>query len=85
MKDYTPDPVAVELAAILKGKRARHGLLQADLADAAGVTQSHWSKMERARAPITIDQLARICERLGESLLSVLDEAQESASQHPRP
>lgn len=78
MPTYEPDPAAAEIAAILRGYRARLGLTQAELAAAAGVDQSHWSALERGKRPMTIDQFAGVCRRLGVAMEAVMEEAERT-------
>ncbi|MCL2611984.1 MAG: helix-turn-helix transcriptional regulator [Nocardioidaceae bacterium] len=78
MTTYEPDPVAAEIAAILRGYRARLGLNQAELAAATGIDQSHWSALERGKRAMTIDQMAAACRLMNLSMEQVMDEAERS-------
>lgn len=75
MTNYAPSLIAVEIAAILRGYRARRGLTQGQLAEAVEVDQSHWSSLERAKRPLTVDQLNAACAALGVSTEQVVAEA----------
>lgn len=47
------------LGKVLSYLRAQKGLDQARLAQAAGITQSTWSRIENGQSALTVDQLAR--------------------------
>jgi DNA-binding XRE family transcriptional regulator len=49
----------------LQCRREKQGLTTYDLAPAIGVTQSHFSKIERGCAPLTIHRAAKLAKRLG--------------------
>ena len=53
------------VAAELRSLQARVQVTQADLADAAGISQSQMSKVLRGKRPLTLGQFAAACERLG--------------------
>lgn len=49
---------------VIANARGKAGLRQADLAQAVGLTQSAWSRIERGETAINIEQLARAAHRM---------------------
>lgn len=75
MNNYAPTDISKEIASRLRGQIARYDVSQAELAVLCNVSQSQFSKIIRATRPMTVDQLATICDALaidmGELLSSV--------------
>lgn len=65
MTDYAPTAFSREIAARIRGYVARYDVAQADLAILCDVSQSQFSKILRGVRPMTVDQMAVICEALG--------------------
>jgi len=72
--NYSPTTFARELAARIRGYVARYDVSQADLAVLCDVSQSQFSKILRGVRPMSVDQLAVICEALGLSTAELVDE-----------
>ncbi|MFC7431021.1 MULTISPECIES: helix-turn-helix domain-containing protein [unclassified Agrococcus] len=79
MTDYQPTFIYREVAARLRGLIARHGISQSDLATVCGVSQSQFSKMVRAVRPMSVDQLAAVCDALEVDLGEFMQEIQAFA------
>ncbi|MFI8593747.1 helix-turn-helix domain-containing protein [Microbacterium sp. NPDC078428] len=65
MTNYAPTAFSREITARIRGYIARFDLNQADLAILCDVSQSQFSKIIRGVRPITVDQLAAICDAIG--------------------
>lgn len=65
------------IASMIRGLMARHGVKQADMAAAIGVSQSQLSKMVRGVRPIDLDQADGMCRALGADLWEVIKEAED--------
>lgn len=66
------------LGAVLRHLRKTNGLEQQPVSEAAGVTQSTWSRIERGDTAITVDQLARAASCLNtkpEKILILVDQS----------
>lgn len=81
MTNYEPTLIFREIAARLRGRIARFDLNQADLAKICGVSQSQFSKIIRGTRPMTVDQLAAVCEALGLSIGQLVSEVEEFAQE----
>lgn len=81
MNNYEPTLIFREIAARLRGRIARFDLNQADLAKICGVSQSQFSKIIRGTRPMTVDQLAAVCEALGLSVGQLVGEVEEFAQE----
>jgi transcriptional regulator with XRE-family HTH domain len=57
---------------VLATLRSQASIDQAELASRVGVSQSTWSKVERGQSALTIDQLARAADALGQRPSAVL-------------
>jgi transcriptional regulator with XRE-family HTH domain len=68
------------IASRIRGLMAQHGVKQAEMAAAIGVSQSQLSKMIRGVRPIDIDQLDGMCLALGTDLYSLIKEAEDTLS-----
>ena len=60
---------------VLAETRKRSGIQQAQLAEALGVNQPAWSKIERGTTPITVEQLAIAAKVLHTTPASLLQRA----------
>lgn len=58
--------------------RKKLGFDQASLANAVGVTQSTWSRIERGESPLTIDQLIKASVHLRIKSSVILSEAEQA-------
>lgn len=74
MNNYAPTTFARELAARIRGYVARYDVSQADLAVLCDVSQSQFSKILRGVRPMSVDQLAVVCESLGLSTAKLVEE-----------
>lgn len=72
MTNYEPSALSKESCARLRGLIARFDVNQADLAIICDVSQSQFSKIIRGVRPMTIDQLAALCEALDVDVLEFL-------------
>jgi transcriptional regulator with XRE-family HTH domain len=68
------------IASRIRGLMAQHGVKQAEMAAAIGVSQSQLSKMIRGVRPIDIDQLDGMCLALGTDMYSLVKEAEDTLS-----
>lgn len=69
------------LGAVLRHLRKANRLEQQPIAEATGVTQSTWSRIERGESGITVDQLARAASVLRtrpEKVLALVNQAIET-------
>jgi transcriptional regulator with XRE-family HTH domain len=57
--------LATEVGNQLRTERRNRNLTQTDVADAVGLKQSHWSKIERGLTAINMRQLGLAAGRLG--------------------
>ncbi len=80
MANYDPSVLTQTVAGIIRGRMARFGIGQAELAAAINVSQSQLSKMVRGIRPIDIDQLDGMAVALGLDAWSVLREAEEAVA-----
>jgi transcriptional regulator with XRE-family HTH domain len=62
-------------------KEGELDLKQSDLAAAAGVGASTWSRVEKGDNPLTTEQLRKVAERLGTRPSTILALAEESAKE----
>lgn len=69
---------------LLVAQRERLGLDQSDIAEAVGVTQPTWSRIERGESAISVDQLRRACNRLGVVPGQLLNQADNAKVQLER-
>lgn len=76
MTNYEPSRFAAEAAARLRGLIARYEMSQDDLARLCDVSQSQFSKIIRGLRPLTIDQLAAICDALDIDLVELVTEVE---------
>ena len=63
------------------GRRARLKLQQKDLADALGITQASWSRLETGQSAFSVEQLSQASAALGTSAGEILAEADRVATQ----
>lgn len=77
MPESLPGVLTREVAAILRGRQARIGISQRDLAYAAKISQSQLSKVLRGIKPIDLDLLDRLTSTLGLGMSEVVSEADE--------
>jgi transcriptional regulator with XRE-family HTH domain len=54
---------------------------QTTVADAVGVTQSTWSKIERGESALTVEQFAKAASALGRSPLEIMQAVEHSLTQ----
>lgn len=69
------------VGAVLKHLRTVHGLGQGEMAQAVGVGQSTWSRIENGTIPITVEQMAFAARRLGVTPAQILGHADLAAQQ----
>lgn len=78
-----PGTLSREVAAILRAQMARRKILQTQVADATGISQTQLSGILGARKHVDLEQLDEICYALGLSFREVIAEADmESSSRH---
>jgi transcriptional regulator with XRE-family HTH domain len=68
------DEIVRRFSARLKELRAARGMTQADLAKAAGVTETYIGKLEAGRAAPGIDMVARLAKGLSTTVADLLPE-----------
>lgn len=78
MKPATTYPAIV--GCLLANSRKRKGLDQAKVAAAMGLSQASWSRIERGETALSVDQLHRAAEVLGENTWEVLRSADQAVS-----
>lgn len=76
MTDYEPTGFYREITARLRGFIARFEINQADLAILCDVSQSQFSKIIRGTRPMTVDQLAVICDALSVNMEQLVGEVE---------
>ncbi len=76
MTNYAPTAFSREIISRIRGLIARFDVNQADLAILCDVSQSQFSKIIRGARPMTIDQLAAICDALDIDLGELATEVQ---------
>jgi transcriptional regulator with XRE-family HTH domain len=69
------------LGRILSGLREGLGLNQAEVAEAVGVTQSTWSKIERGDSTLSLDQLRAASRFLHTTPGTILDKADDAVAE----
>ncbi|WP_242560910.1 MULTISPECIES: helix-turn-helix transcriptional regulator [Pandoraea] len=72
------------LGAVLAQIRSAAGLKQSDLAEAAGVGPSTWSRIEKGESSLSTDQLKLASDKLGISpskILEMVDVAEKAAAE----
>jgi transcriptional regulator with XRE-family HTH domain len=69
------DEIVRRFSARLKELRAARGMTQADLAKAAGVTETYIGKLEAGRAAPGIDMVARLAKGLSTTVADLLPES----------
>ena len=79
LKPGTSYPAVV--GSVLVKLRCERNVLQGDLAEAVGVTQATWSRIENGSSALTIEQIALAAGRLGVSPHSILSYADEAAEE----
>lgn len=67
------------VGAVLKQLRSQRQLDQATLAQAIGVAQPTWSRIENGTIPITVEQLAFVAPQLGLLPSKILEHADQAA------
>lgn len=67
------------MAQIMKGHMAFHGIKQAQMAEAVGISQSQLSKILRADRPIDLETFEAFCAYLGEDASALVSEGQKLA------
>lgn len=70
------------VAATIRGQMAQHGVTQAEMADALGVSQSQFSKMLRGVRSINLDELDGMCVALGLATSDVIKQAETVLSKY---
>jgi transcriptional regulator with XRE-family HTH domain len=75
--NYAPTAFSREITARIRGYIARFDLNQVDLAVLCDVSQSQFSKIIRGIRPMTVDQLAAICDAIGIDITDLAREAQQ--------
>lgn len=76
MPNYEVSDLTRYVAAKIRGLMGEHGVTQAELAAAIGVSQSQLSKMTRGVRPIDLDQLDGMCMALGVDTGDLVKEAE---------
>ena len=82
LKPGTSYPAVV--GSVLVKLRNQQGVLQGDLAQAVGVTQATWSRIENGSSALTIEQMGMAAPRLGmlpNQILLLADQAVEQLRQ----
>jgi len=79
LKPGTSYPAVV--GSVLVKLRAQRGVRQADLAQAVGVTQATWSRIENGSSALTIEQLGLAASRLGLLPSQILRLAEEAVDE----
>ena len=74
----TETTYAAIVGRVLVFLRREHGVRQADLAAAAGVGQSTWSRIEAGASALSVDQLGRAATALGLGPGDILNQADET-------
>jgi transcriptional regulator with XRE-family HTH domain len=72
-------PLAVAVCAIIRDRMISAGISQRELASLISVSKSQVSKLLRAKAPISLDQVDRLVVSVGLDLESVIADASRSA------
>jgi transcriptional regulator with XRE-family HTH domain len=67
---------AAAVGAVVRARRERAGLSQADIADKLNLFPSQWSRYEKGRTVMTVEHLAALVSILGVSASSLLEEAE---------
>ena len=78
-----PGRLSIALAAILSEAFDDSGKTQAEVAEAAGMSQSQLSKYLRAVRTLTADELDDLCAALGLSLVDVVTRADAARRRAP--
>ncbi len=64
---------------VIKQLRGQKGISQGDMAQAMGVSQAAWSKLENGKANLSTAQLAKVADRLGLSAGTIMQYAEMAA------
>ena len=79
LKPATTYPAIV--GRILVSLRKNAGIGQDQLAEAIGITQSTLSRVERGESALTVEQLARAAQRLGDKASNILEKADDAVEE----
>ena len=79
LKPGTSYPAVI--GSILVKLRGQQGVLQSDLAQAVGVTQATWSRIENGSSALTIEQLGLAAARLGVPPSQILQLTEQGVAQ----
>ncbi|MGN6200493.1 helix-turn-helix domain-containing protein [Humibacter sp.] len=70
-----PSKLSINVGALLDNARTEQFLLQRDLAEHIGVSQSQMSKFLRGERALNLDQLDALCRKLGLSIVGIVSDA----------
>src|SRR3546814_15326237 len=87
-RSYTPTAFYREITSRIRGHIARFDINQADLAVLCDVSQSQFSKIIRGVRPMTIDQLAVICDAIEIDVIALVSDVEtfvQERSESPSP